>query len=447
MNFNMSMSSSSSSSSNGHVVASSSSSSSFQSSSAGGMSGGMSMAVMAPMGVAPTLPALPALPAMSLNIMGIVGEATRAIQMIAPFIPPSDGSYIGIQTDKGSYSAGETVQGYVCLQNNSPRMVDSVVVFFTATERTRWEEEIVHERSSGEGATHKTWKEYTYATHAGELEVARERIDVSRLSVMLAPGPYSYPFQYPLRSNLPGVARYAKTRECENPARRGRPLETFCEVVHTLEACMDMRGAFDKDLTSKQTLLVTPAFNWAAQQPQVGERTGAVMFFCCLNQGNITLSAAFDRAAYQAGETAQIKAGIRNESEQDCRNMTVRLVRNISLRSSQGHAMNSTDVMCTQQYPGVGKKSAAARDLPLPLFTSNGALMPGTKGQLVDIVRVGGEWGGLVPSWFSHSAPTLLAPLTTHARTHARAHTHTPPFHRATPLKCPATSSAPATLW
>jgi hypothetical protein len=335
----------------------------------------------------PALPALPLLPAPALALGGIFGEIARIAVTVVPFVPPRDGSYIGIQTDKGSYSAGETIQGYVVLQNNSPRQVDSVVAFYTVVERTRWEEETVIHRQSGEGATFKSWDEYKFAMHVGEVTVVRERIEVSRLSVMLAPGPYSYPFQHTLRADLPGVVNFAKTRTAQDPARAGRPLETFCEVVHTLEACMDMRGAFDPDLTSKQVISVTPAFNWLTMQPKVGERVGAVMFCCCLNQGNITLSAAFDRAAYMAGETAQIKAGIRNDSDQDCRAMTVRLVRNVSLRSSQGHSLKFSDVMCKEMYPGVTKRSAAARDLPLPLCTSNGPLLPGTKGQLVDIVR------------------------------------------------------------
>jgi hypothetical protein len=81
-------------------------------------------------------------------------------------------------------------------------------------------------------------------------------------------------------------------------------------------------------------------------------------------RGRVTLSAAFDRAAYMAGETAGIRASINNESEQDVQKMSVKLVRTITLRDSVGNCKVIGDVMCRANYPGVEKKSAAPRDMP-----------------------------------------------------------------------------------
>ena len=286
--------------------------------------------------------------------------------------------------DKGSYTAGETLQGFVVLQNNSPRQIDNVVVMVSVVERTRWDEEIARTHTSGEGENRKTWTEYTHHTHTGELTHLRERIEVSRISHMLSPGSYSYPFSYPLRPDLPGCARYTKSTESHDP-KRGRPLETLCEVVYSVEAFVDVRGVFDRDLSSRQELTVNPAFNWSSMAPATGQKHGQVLFCCCFPQGEVLLTAAFDRAAYMAGETAQIKASIRNDSEQDVQKMSVKLVRSITMRSNSGQRKSLNDVMCRQSYPGVPKKSSAGRDMPLPLFTSNGSLLPGTRGQLVDI--------------------------------------------------------------
>ena len=320
---------------------------------------------------------------MALSILGMLGESLK--QAAASAFKPFDGSFIGIQTDKGSYVAGEAVQGYVVLQNNSVRQVDNVVVVVSVVERTRWDEEIARTHSSGEGENRKTWTEYTHTTHHGETTHLKERIVASNVAHMLTPGSYSYPFRYPLRPDLPGCARYSKTTDSKDPARAGRPLETFCEVVYALEAFVDVRGVFDRDLSSLQELTVNPAFNWATMNPAVGEKHGQVLFCCCFPQGEVLLTAAFDRAAYMAGETAQIKASIRNDSEQDVKKMSVKLVRTISMRSNGGARKIFSDVMCRQNYPGVAKKSAAARDMPLPLFSNNGNLLPGTRGQLVEI--------------------------------------------------------------
>ena len=56
---------------------------------------------------------------MALSILGLLGEDLCSLMTSA--IKPFDGSFIAIQTNKGAYVAGETVQGYVVLQNNSPR--------------------------------------------------------------------------------------------------------------------------------------------------------------------------------------------------------------------------------------------------------------------------------------------------------------------------------------
>ena len=290
------------------------------------------------------------------------------------------------------------------LQNNSVRQIDHVVVMVSVVERTRWDEETARTHTSGEGDNRKTWTEYSHSTHVGELTHLKERVVVSNLAVQLTPGAYSYPFSYPLRADLPGCARYHKTATSHDPKRGGRPLETLCEVVYLLEAHVDVRGAFDRDLSSQQELTVNPAFNWASMAPAVGQKHGQVLFCCCFPQGEVLLTAAFDRAAYMAGETAQIKATIKNDSESDVAKMSVKLIRTISMRASSGQRKNITDVMCRQTYPGVPKKSPpAGRDMPLPLSSGSGGLLPGTKGQLVDIsytfqvaCEVNCAWGGFM---------------------------------------------------
>ncbi len=271
------------------------------------------------------------------------------------------------------------------LQNNSPRQIDHVVVMVTCLERTAWEEEVCVQRQSGEGDSIKRWTEYSYRQHGGERVRFRERVEVSQLSLQLAPGAYSYPFVYPLKPDLPATASYGSSRAAQNPARSGRPLTTSAEVSLVLEAYVETAGVFTPDLCSRQLLTVTEAVNYAALQPALGAMEGQVMVCCCIPRGVVQLTCAFDRAAYVAGETAGIKATINNQSSSDVTQMDVELVRTITIRDNGGASKTINDTMCRQEYPGVQSMQSAGRDLPLPLFSQHGPMLPGTAGALVSI--------------------------------------------------------------
>ena len=99
----------------------------------------------------------------------------------------------------------------------------------------------------------------------------------------------------------------------------------------------------------------------------------------CFPRGEVRLQAAFDRAAYMSGETAGIKASIKNDSEQNVTKMAVKLIRTISLRDDGGQRKSISDVMCRNNYSGVAAKQSEGRDLPLVLSSAHGPLLPGTK--------------------------------------------------------------------
>lgn len=319
---------------------------------------------------------------MALSILGLLGEDLCSLMTSA--IKPFDGSFIAIQTNKGAYVAGETVQGYVVLQNNSPRQINSVVINFSVLEATRWDEEQVITRTEGEGDHRKTHTEYRHFVHSGEMIHVKERIIVSNIATILQPGSYMYPFNYTLRADLPGSARFSRNVPARDPARR-TPLGTFCEVAWRMEAYIDVNGMFNADMNSRQELSVQPAFDWVKSQPQYAEKVGSVLLCCCIPRGQVLLKSSFDRAAYTAGETAGIRASIKNDSEQDVRKMDVKLVRTISMKGNRGERKTFSDTMCSRSYEGVALHQEGNRDLPLPLCTNQGPLLPGTRGNLVDI--------------------------------------------------------------
>jgi len=189
---------------------------------------------------------------------------------------------VGVQTDKGSYTAGEVIQGCVVLQNNSQRPVDRVMIKISVKEKVHWDEEISRTQSSGEGPDRKTWTEYSHHRRVGKTTHLKELVCVSQVPHLLAPGSYSYPFQYILRPDLPGSARFFKKQEASDPAWRGngRQLETSCEITFKIKAFVAVNDVFSRDIRSEQEIVVNPAFSWSSMNPAFGEKRGQVLFCC-----------------------------------------------------------------------------------------------------------------------------------------------------------------------
>ncbi len=139
--------------------------------------------------------------------------------------------------------------------------------------------------------------------------------------------------------------------------------------------------------------MVNSAFDWNKLKPAHGEARGEVRLCCCIPRGAVALTADFDKSAYAAGETAKIRAQITNDSKENVKHMIVKLMRFIELTDSRGQKKVITDTVCQASYPGVEKLSTAARDLPLPLRTDAGALLPGTRSRRVYVhYRFDVEW-------------------------------------------------------
>lgn len=113
----------------------------------------------------------------------MVGESL--MKMSCDAFRSGDGSSIAIQTSKGSYNAGERIDGVVVLQNNSPRQVTRVLVRVSIKEHVMWDEEITrthHDNSqpdsrNGHGDSnhhHNTHETYEHHTRVGKVRVKRE---------------------------------------------------------------------------------------------------------------------------------------------------------------------------------------------------------------------------------------------------------------------------------
>jgi len=317
----------------------------------------------------------------AMQFLKMVGESAMGLQQ--NLVRSFDGSWLAIETDKGAYYAGDTVQGFVVAQLNSPRQVDRVLVRVTCTEETMWDQEIARQHFEGEGENRRSVTTYEHREHFGREQVLSALVVVSAQPMLLGAGQYKYPFTFPLARDLPGCARFSRNRGAQDPAWRGRELRTRGEIVYRLEAIYDIAGVFSADLTCSSMLTVNQYFDWAKMAPLHQQNTGEVRVCCCFARGAVTLSCDFDKSAYAAGETVQVRACIKNDSKENVNAMKVRLVRHISLRNNSGQSFDISDVVASAQYAGVEKLSAAERDLPLPLRNDSGALLPGTHGRKV----------------------------------------------------------------
>jgi hypothetical protein len=285
----------------------------------------------------------------------------------------------------------------VIVDARSPKACQSVLLKYTVKEVCEWDEEITRTIEEGEGENRKTRTVYEHAHRSARDRWLKEVVVVSQIPHVLAPGQYKYPFSFQLRADLPGCASFSRESDAADPAWRsmGRKNRIFASVQYTMRACLDVNGIFSKDLKCKQGLVVNSAFDWSKMKPAHGENAGEIRLLCCIPRGRVSLIADFDKAAYAAGETAQIKAQIMNESKENVKHMVVKLMRFIELTDQTGHKKSIVDTVAQASYPGVDKLQPrpVVRDLPLPLRNDTGSLIPGTRARRVAIsYRFDVEW-------------------------------------------------------
>jgi hypothetical protein len=299
----------------------------------------------------------------------------------------SDGSWIAVETDKGVYYAGDMIQGFVVVQLNSPKQVDRVLVEVSCNEETYWDQEISRTITEGEGDNKKSRTVYEHHEHFGQEKILGDVVVVSNLQMMMLPGMYKYPFTYQLPKSAPGGVSFRREHDAADPHWRntGRKIIARGDISYKLSPLFDVHGTSFRDITSKQILTVNQAFDWEKLKPQRAHQEIAVTFCCCVDRGMVTLTADFDKGAYAGGETAQIHAQIQNNSKESVKDMIVNLTRSVTLHDNRGQSHVLSDSVASATYPGVETMTSAGRDMPLPLKTAAGNLLPCCHGRKVDV--------------------------------------------------------------
>jgi hypothetical protein len=191
------------------------------------------------------------------------------------------------------------------------------------------------------------------------------------------PGTYTYPFEYQLPPDLPGVF------EIEDYSG-GLVRDLTCRISYKLKATLDVNGFFAKDLKANYHLTVHEQLTQTIQ-PGHDSTSQSVNFLCCFNKGTCHLDVTMDKNVYLAGETAQVYCKINNGSQVDITNMRCKLVQAITFKA-HGHNETFTRELCRQTFPGVPAGAVMEQPQPLPLVPNvheKAIINPSTSGLLI----------------------------------------------------------------
>eukprot|EP00002_Diphylleia_rotans_P017330 TRINITY_DN3364_c0_g1_i1.p1 TRINITY_DN3364_c0_g1~~TRINITY_DN3364_c0_g1_i1.p1 ORF type:complete len:346 (-),score=91.96 TRINITY_DN3364_c0_g1_i1:362-1399(-) len=287
----------------------------------------------------------------------------------------SDKGKLGIKTHKPYYLAGETVTGTITAKIKQPISCDGIVLKATGVEKVKLVQARMHSETTNDDPP-QTRIYYTFHKHEAKKEFFKRKIKIHDVSEVLRPGDYKFDFEYKLPDDIPGVyedkQKWRDSHSMGASEADGDDEEYEVKVIYKLKATLDVNGMFSKDMKAKQHVVVHRGA--PGVEPVFSEKTETVMLCCCIPRGDATVKVWFDKNAYIAGETAQIKAEINNESSSDIGNMKVKLMKFLTLsahpdgdKDAGVYEARFSYVVDEKKYDGVPSGEKKTMDLPLPI--------------------------------------------------------------------------------
>eukprot|EP00193_Tetraselmis_chui_P005574 CAMPEP_0177757494 /NCGR_PEP_ID=MMETSP0491_2-20121128/3672_1 /TAXON_ID=63592 /ORGANISM="Tetraselmis chuii, Strain PLY429" /LENGTH=458 /DNA_ID=CAMNT_0019273147 /DNA_START=405 /DNA_END=1781 /DNA_ORIENTATION=+ len=221
---------------------------------------------------------------------------------------------VSISLDKYQYRPGETVNGYVSLTVTGPLSCSDLNLRFRGEARTRvrWTETEHYTDSEGKSQTRQTERS------------AEESVSLCALTTPLAHFPdgsihmghYQFPFSLPLPSGLPAAfaVQYPRSSAC---------------VFYAVSVKLKRPGIFTWDIQERVVVdLVAPVpAHLANPQEQVVDDVQQVRSCCCINKGQVRLSAYLNKQAYFTSEPYDFSWQVTNGSTTDVERVTASLVK------------------------------------------------------------------------------------------------------------------------
>lgn len=285
----------------------------------------------------------------------------------------SSANSVWVQTEHPTYYAGDTVNGTIYLNCLNQFPCRGLFISLFGEETTHWVD-IIHETRYRTGANgqQETYQHAVEHPRHGRTEFFSVKVPVYNFAGQVMPGQYCFPFQFQLPAGLPGVFEASSGQK------------TKASIRYTVEGECDIAGFFsDREIRHRQDLVVQQKLVQAITNAQT-EAHAKVTCCCCIGKGTADLKAHLDKNAYVAGEAAQILCNISNQSEEGFGKVRVELHRSMTLRDNRGHTHRSNDVVCRQQFGGVGPGEVRDDSNPLALsLTLSGEIYPSVQGQLI----------------------------------------------------------------
>ncbi|KAF1780331.1 Immunoglobulin E-set [Phytophthora cactorum] len=236
-----------------------------------------------------------------------------------------------IELDRGNYQTGDVVNGTVYLSVSDEIKTKGALVL-----DVNGEEYVKYNEVYGEVTVPRK--------QSNKLLVDQLVLSDDRES--FTPGEYVFPFNYQLRSTLPGSFHVDRRHAGE-----------FCDidaaVKYELKLRLPVKGAFKADIKAERPLLVKPAQTAQLVQPRTDAIAKHAKLLGMIRQGNCEVSGSLDRDVFVAGETLQVRASVYG-----CEIGVRRLVESLVIHANSDHKEIKAQT-CLAKKDFVGVKAGA----------------------------------------------------------------------------------------
>ncbi|KAG6971414.1 hypothetical protein JG688_00004435 [Phytophthora aleatoria] len=241
-----------------------------------------------------------------------------------------------IELDRGNYQTGDVVNGTVYLSvSDEVKTKGALVLDVNGEEYVKYNE---------------VYGEVTVPRKQSNKLLA-DQLVLSDDRESFTPGEYVFPFNYQLRSTLPGSFHVDRRHAGE-----------FCDidaaVKYELKLRLPVKGAFKADIKAERPLLVKPAQTAQLVQPRTDAIAKHAKLLGMIRQGNCEVSGSLDRDVFVAGETLQVRASVVNGSSMDVKSVSVRLVESLVIHANSDHKEIKAQT-CFAKKDFVGVKAGA----------------------------------------------------------------------------------------
>ena len=194
----------------------------------------------------------------------------------------------------------------------------------------------------------------------------RRRADLVNFKATMNPGIYVYPFRFQLDDNIPG------SFVCSQTDFNG-------VIVYKLKAEVMRPGMFQTNIKNTQIVQVNTHLKHQISKVQMSKDAN-VTRLCCIDMGEVSLSAILDKNAYSPGETANLIISIDNTaSDVTLKHVSFKLSNQVTMRANL-YVKSFKESACKNQAPSIPKGDTAHISFALSIPPN---LNPTTQGVLI----------------------------------------------------------------